>query len=52
MIALDMNPFSIVEDCGFKRQIKELEPRYAVPSRIYFSRVVVPDIYLGVRTRM
>ena len=49
MIASDMAPFSTVEQVGFQRLLRELEPRYKIPSRIHFSRVIVPDIYKAVR---
>ena len=35
MIALDSQPFSIVEDRGFTRLVRELEPRCSLPSRKY-----------------
>ena len=45
MIALDTHPFSIVEDQGFTRLIKEMEPRYTLPSRRYFTENIVTKIY-------
>ena len=45
MIALDCHPFSVVEDEGFIRLVKELEPRYTLPSRRYFTENVVTKIY-------
>ena len=36
-IALDDQPFSVVDDVGFRRLIKHIEPRYAMPSRRHFS---------------
>ncbi|XP_056132772.1 E3 SUMO-protein ligase ZBED1-like [Lampris incognitus] len=33
MVALDMQPLSIVEDVGFKRLVEYLEPGYSIPSR-------------------
>jgi len=33
MIAIDCQPFSVVEDVGFTRLLKQLEPRYSLPSR-------------------
>ena len=45
MIALDCHPFSIVEDEGFTRLVKELEPRYTLPSRRYFTENVVMKLY-------
>lgn len=44
MIATDNQPFSVVQDTGFNRLIKTLEPRYVLPSRKYFSESIVPDI--------
>ncbi|KAL3091647.1 hypothetical protein niasHT_024229 [Heterodera trifolii] len=32
-IAVDLQPFSVVEDVGFKRLINELQPKYHIPSR-------------------
>ena len=33
MIALDCQRLSMVEDTGFLRMMKEIEPRYTVPNR-------------------
>jgi len=44
MIALDDQPFSIVEDRGFRRLIEHIEPRYSMPSRRYFSDVSLPAL--------
>ena len=35
MIALDNQPFSIVDNTGFKSLVHMLEPRYKLPSRRY-----------------
>ncbi|ROL47291.1 Zinc finger BED domain-containing protein 4 [Anabarilius grahami] len=43
-IALDNQPFSVVEDVGFRRLMMHLEPRYAMPSRRYFSDVALPEL--------
>ena len=48
MIAVDLQPFSVVEDPGFCRLMKELEPRYSLPSRRYFSDVIIPSIHVNV----
>lgn len=45
MIALDNEPFSIVEKVGFKRLLEQALPRYELPSRTYISQKIVPDIY-------
>jgi len=52
MISLDNQPFSMVEDSGFKRLIEVLEPRYKLPCRQYFAEVAIPDMYQGVRATM
>ncbi|CAF3790922.1 unnamed protein product, partial [Rotaria socialis] len=45
MIALDIQPYSIVEDIGFRKLIQDICPNYEIPSRTYFSQKVVPGIY-------
>ncbi|KAL3848453.1 hypothetical protein ACJMK2_019310 [Sinanodonta woodiana] len=49
MIAVDMQPFCLVEDIGFTRLMKVLEPRYKLPSAMHFSRTIIPDMYLSVK---
>ena len=44
MIALDCQPYSVVDDIGFRALIHALEPRYNVPSRRYFSETMIPSI--------
>jgi len=36
-IAMDNQPFTVVEDKGFKDLIHYLEPRYTIPHGTYFS---------------
>ena len=45
MIAVDNQPFSISEDKGFIDLIAYLQPRYLIPSRRYFSDVMLPQTY-------
>lgn len=45
MIAQDFQPFSIVEDTGFRRFTKELNPNYVLPSRKTLSNTIIPDMY-------
>lgn len=45
MIAIDNLPFSVVNNIGFRNVVKQLEPRYVLPSRPYFTDVIIPDIY-------
>ena len=48
MIAIDTQPFSIVENEGFTNLLKALEPRYSLPSRRYVTETVLPWIMAGV----
>ena len=52
MIAIDSQPFSIVEDTGFTRLLACVCPRYAVPSRKYFSEKIIPEMYTNLRQRL
>lgn len=45
MMVLDSQPFSIVDDAGFKQLTHFMEPRYRMPDRTHFSRRVIPDLY-------
>ena len=47
MIAIDCQPFSIVEDVGFTHLLKALDSRYSLPSRKYFTETV-PQIHQGI----
>ena len=50
MIALDSQPLSIVNYVGFTRLLRELEPRYSLPSRRYITETVLPKVYEEVRS--
>lgn len=52
MIAIDNQPFSIVNDIGFKHLMQKAQPQYQMPSRNYFSDYVIPDIYLKVKNKI
>jgi hypothetical protein len=45
MIAMDLQPFSLVENPGFRNLMRQLEPRYDVPTRHYFTRTLIPLVY-------
>ena len=45
MIALDNEPFTVVNHIGFKQLMKLLEPRYQLPSDKYFSETLIPEMY-------
>jgi len=44
MIALDCQPYSLVDDIGFRALVHALEPRCNVPSQRYFSETMIPSI--------
>ena len=48
MIALDFQPFAIVEDEGFKHLLNILEPRYAIPSKRYITETILLKIFTGI----
>lgn len=52
MIAIDSQPFSIVDDIGFTRLIKLLKPNYELPSRKYFSTNIIPEMHSKVLTKI
>ena len=45
MMALDCQPFSIVKDQGFISLLNQLQPHYKIPSRKYFSAMLIPELY-------
>ena len=44
MIALDCQPYSVVDDGGFKALVHALEPKYQNPSQRYYCEIVIPSI--------
>ena len=52
MIAVDCRPYSIVEEIGFQRFMKRLEPNYKVQSQNYYSKKIVPSIFKKVLMKM
>ena len=50
MVCLDLQPFAVVEDVGFQRFVKGLEPRYQLPSRSRISNTFLPDVYQRVKS--
>ena len=55
MMALDIQPFSVIEDTGFSKLVKVLEPMYTIPSRKHLVEKVLStvhhDIVLKVREK-
>ena len=48
VIALDNQPFSVVEDICFTCLLHTLEPRYKLTSQKYFSETVIPSMIASV----
>ncbi|KAE8575740.1 hypothetical protein XENTR_v10003928 [Xenopus tropicalis] len=51
-LAKDLVPLNTVEKVGFKQMIKVLDPRYVLPSRNYFSRTALPNLYQQHRAKV
>ncbi|XP_065658190.1 zinc finger BED domain-containing protein 4-like [Hydra vulgaris] len=51
-VLVQKQPVSIVENPGFKRLLQFLKPRYTIPSRKYFSAIVIPSIYQKVSSKI
>ena len=49
MITTDLQPSSIVEDSGFKKFVRTLDPQYEMPSRRTIMRKILPAKYEEVR---
>ena len=52
MIAMDNQPFSIVEDQGFIELLAELEPRYVIPSTKFFNETMLPQAYDSLKLKI
>ncbi|XP_076660942.1 zinc finger BED domain-containing protein 4-like, partial [Halictus rubicundus] len=52
IIALDLQPYSIVDDIGFRSFINIVEPRYEIPSRTTFSRRIIPKMYEDLQSKI
>ena len=49
MIAVDLQPFSIVENIGFQRLLHHLYPSYPIPSRKFMKENIIQGIYASVK---
>lgn len=49
MIALDLQPFSVVDDTGFRRFFKALDPSYILPNRKAISNTLLPQLYSKIK---
>ena len=52
MMALDNEPFTMVNHIGFVRLLNLLEPRYQLPSDKYFSETLIPGMYQKVALKV
>lgn len=52
MIAIDLKPFSCVEDRGFRKLLKKLAPDYEPPCRTTFSRTRAPILYHKIKEKL
>lgn len=52
MVVLDLQPYSFVEDRGFKALMKEAVPGFSLPSRTKSSGVLVPPLYDDTRAKI
>lgn len=51
-LAKDCLPLHSVEKAGFKRLLSTFDGRYEIPSRSYFSRTALPELYTEVREKI
>ncbi len=42
---MDHQPYSIVEDIGFKNLIHKLDSKFNIPSKWQYSNKIIPEIY-------
>lgn len=52
MIAVDMEPYHVVEKPRFIELVQTLEKRYRMPSRKYFTERVIPDMFDNVSSKL
>lgn len=49
MLALDLQPSTMVENAGLNRLLEYLQPQYSLPSSSYFTSTAIPDMYEKVK---
>ena len=52
MIALDDQPFSVVQNEGFRRLMHLAEPRYTLPSDSYLRQTAIPNLHKHLREKV
>lgn len=51
MITLDVQPFKIVDDVGFKNFVHCLEPKYDLPSRTTLRQVLLKNMFMDMKAQ-
>ncbi|XP_027007419.1 zinc finger BED domain-containing protein 4 isoform X1 [Tachysurus fulvidraco] len=49
MLALDLQPSTVVENIGLNRLLEYLQPQYSLPSSSYFTSTAIPEMYESVK---
>ncbi|XP_077090009.1 zinc finger BED domain-containing protein 4 [Siphateles boraxobius] len=49
MLALDLQPSTVVENLGLNRLLEYLQPQYSLPSSSYFTSTAIPEMYESVK---
>ena len=52
MICLDLQPYSLVQDTGFRKLMNHLAPNYSIPNRTQLSTKVVSLLYETVKAKV
>lgn len=52
MIAVDYQPFNIVNDVGFKNFVNVLDPRYTLPSKTTIRNKLIGDMYDSIKKKL
>ena len=52
MIAMDCQPYSLVDDIEFKSLVGTLEPKYQIPSRRYFCKTVISEMVHNMESKI
>ena len=52
MVAVDLRPYSIVENEGFRELLKILEPRYSIISRKELTNNVIPELFSDLKEKI
>lgn len=50
MLALDLQPSTVVENAGLTRLLEFLQPEYSLPPSSYFTSTAIPDMYEKVKS--